>query len=122
MTSSYTQRPGDLSLELVTGDEFGMLVDVDFDVSGFSWTALVYEASTTNTFANPAGVTTQGATAATFTVTEVNAAAGQINLGLSEVQTAALSPTQTYRWFLRGVSPGMVTRTYLSGDVSIYAP
>lgn len=122
MTSSYTQRPGDLSLELVTGDEFGMLVDVDFDVSGFSWTALVYEASKTNTFANPTGVTTQGATAATFTVTEINAAAGQINLGLSEVQTAALSPTQTYRWFLRGVSPGMVTRTYLSGDVSTYAP
>lgn len=120
--TSFSQRPGALDLELVTGDEFGMVVDVDFDTTGFSWTAIVYEASTTNTFANPTGVTTQGTTVATFTVTDVNASLGRINVGLTETQTAALLPTQTYRWFLRGVSPGMVTRTYLSGDVTVYAP
>jgi hypothetical protein len=52
----------------------------------------------------------------------VNAAAGQVNLSLTEIQTAALNPATNYRWYLRGVSPAMVTRTYLSGTLKAYAP
>ena len=121
--AEFVALPGTLNISLTQGDEFGMLADLDIDVTNFTWTAIIYEITTTaSTFANPAGTTTQGATAQTFTVTVVNAAAGQINLSLTEQQTAALLPSTAYRWYLRGVSPAMVTRTYLSGTVTTYAP
>ena len=120
--SEFIALPGPLNISLTVGDEFGMLADLSIDTTGFTWTAIVYEAATTVSFVNPSGVSTQGATAATFAITVVNAAAGQVNLSLTEIQTAALSPATTYRWYLRGVSPGIVTRTYLSGTLKAYAP
>jgi hypothetical protein len=120
--SEFIALPGPLNISLTVGDEFGMLADLSIDTTGFTWTAIVYEAATTVSFVNPSGVSTQGATAATFAITVVNAAAGQVNLSLTEIQTAALNPATTYRWYLRGVSPGIVTRTYLSGTLKAYAP
>ena len=122
MAETFNALPGTLNISLTTGDEFGMLADLDIDTTNFTWTALVYETATTVSFVNPSGVSTQGTTAATFTVTVVNAAAGQVNLSLTEIQTAALNPATNYRWYLRGVSPAMVTRTYLSGTLKAYAP
>ena len=120
--ADFVALPGPLNISLTVGDEFGMLSDLSIDTTGFAWTAIVYEVTTSVSFANPSGVSTQGETAATFTVTVVNAAAGQVNLSLTEVQTAGLDPAKTYRWYLRGVSPGLVTRTYLSGTLKAYAP
>ena len=120
--SELLALPGPLNISLVVGDEFGFVADLDIDTTGFTWTAIVYEATPSVSFANPGGVPTQGATAATFSVTVVNEAAGQVNLSLTELQTVALSPSTSYRWYLRGVSPGLVTRTYLSGTLKAYAP
>ena len=121
--AEFVALPGTLNISLTQGDEFGMLADLDIDVTNFTWTAIVYEIATTaSTFANPGGTFTQVQTAATFTVTVVNAAAGQVNLSLTETQTAVLYPLTSYRWYLRGVSPAMVTRTYLSGTLKTYAP
>jgi len=120
--ADFVALPGTLNVSMTKGDEFGMLADLDIDVTNFAWTAIVYEVSTSYTFANPGGSTSQGATVATLTVTNVNAAAGQVNLSLTETQTDALSPTANYRWYLRGVSPALVTRTYLSGTFTVYAP
>jgi len=122
MSETFNALPGSLAISLTTGDEFGMLADLSIDTTGFTWTAIVYETATTVSFVNPSGVSTQGATAATFAVTVVNAAAGQVNLSLTELQTAALAPDKTYRWYLRGVSQGLVTRTYLSGTLRAFAP
>ena len=122
MAETFNAVPGTLNISLTTGDEFGMLADLDIDTTSFTWTAIIYETATTVSFVNPSGVSTQGTTAATFTVTVVNAAAGQVNLSLTEIQTAALNPATNYRWYLRGVSPAMVTRTYLSGTLKAYAP
>jgi hypothetical protein len=122
MTNEFVALPGPLNISLTIGDEFGMLADLDISTTDFTWTAIVYETATTVSFVNPSGVSTQGSTAATFAITIVNAAAGQINLSLTEIQTAALSPTASYRWYLRGVSPALVTRTYLSGTLEAYAP
>jgi hypothetical protein len=122
MAETFNALPGTLNISLTTGDEFGMLADLDIDTTSFTWTAIIYETATTVSFVNPSGVSTQGTTAATFTVTVVNAAAGQVNLSLTEIQTAALNPATNYRWYLRGVSPAMVTRTYLSGTLKAYAP
>jgi hypothetical protein len=120
--ADFVALPGTLNISLTVGDEFGMLTDLDIDTTGFAWTAIVYETATTVSFVNPSGVNTQGATAATFAVTVVNATAGQVNLSLTEVQTAALNPATNYRWYLRGVSPGLVTRTYLSGTLKAFPP
>ena len=122
MAETFNALPGTLNISLTTGDEFGMLPDLDIDTTSFTWTAIIYETATSVSFVNPSGVSTQGTTAATFTVTVVNAAAGQVNLSLTEIQTAALNPATNYRWYLRGVSPAMVTRTYLSGTLKAYAP
>jgi len=121
MSTLFSQLPGELNLSLTVGDEFGMLVDLDFDATNFTWSAIVYETTISNT-ATTLGVNTQGATVATFAVTDVVAANGQINVSLTETQTAALVPTTLYRWYLRGVSPALVTRTYLSGTLTPYAP
>ena len=122
MANEFLALPGPLNISLTIGDEFGFVSDLSIDTTGFTWTAIVYETATTVSFVNPSGVSTQGATAATFAITVVNAAAGQINLSLTELQTTALSPATSYRWYLRGVSPGLVTRTYLSGTLKAYAP
>jgi hypothetical protein len=122
MAEELLALPGTLNISLTIGDEFGFVSDLSIDTTGFTWTALVYEATPSVSFANPGGVPTQGATAATFSVAVVNAAAGQVNLSLTELQTVTLSPSTSYRWYLRGVSPGLVTRTYLSGTLKAYAP
>jgi len=122
MAEELLALPGTLNISLTVGDEFGFVSDLSIDTTGFTWTAIVYETATSVSFVNPSGVSTQGATAATFAITAVNAAAGQVNLSLTELQTVALSPSTSYRWYLRGVSPGLVTRTYLSGTLKAYAP
>lgn len=122
MAAEFNALPGTLNISLTVGDEFGMLADLDIDTSNFTWTAIVYEVATSVSFSNPGGVSTQGSTVATFTVTDVNAAAGQVNLSLTENQTGVLDPAKTYRWYLRGVSAAQVTRTYLSGTLTAYAP
>lgn len=122
MAAEFSALPGTLNISLTVGDEFGMLADLDIDCTSFTWTAVIYEVSTSISFANPSGVNTQGSTVGNFTVTEVNAANGQVNLSLTEIQTATFNPATKYRWFLRGVSPAQVTRTYLSGTLTAYAP
>lgn len=120
--AEFLALPGPLAISLTVGDEFGMFVDLDIDTTDFTWTGIVYEVSTSVSFVNPSGVNTQGITVATFTVTNVNAANGQINLSLTEIQTSLFDPSKRYRWYLRGVSPALVTRTYLSGTFTAYAP
>jgi hypothetical protein len=117
---TFSALPADLTLAFVPGDEFTLGIDLSIDGTGFSWTAIVYEVAPS--YQNGVAVASQGATAATFAVEVTNAALGQLVLSLTEAQTAPLLPTKSYRWYFRGVSPGTVTRTYLSGVVSPTSP
>lgn len=119
---TYSQLPGDMPLEFVSGDELGFLLDFSENISGYTYQAVVYEYSTSVTFVSPAGTVTAGAVAATFLVTPINEAAGQINLSLTETQTASLSTSKKYRWFLRWITNAGVTRTVLSGEVTVSVP
>jgi hypothetical protein len=107
----------------VQGDEIAIALDFDRNLTGYSITTNVY---VTQVFASGGGgssfVETVGATAATFGITNTNLAAGQITIGLNETQTASLSPGIAYRWFMRWIDTGMVTRTVLSGAVTVVAP
>lgn len=120
--ASLSFLPATLDLSVTQGDEFGLLLTFqDTDLTGYSWTAIVYETTRTVSSQFPGGIDTAGDTAATFVVTEQDAAAGQITLTLQESVTAGLSETATYRWYLRGVAPGTVTRTYVSGTFAVKA-
>lgn len=114
--------PATLDISLTQGDEFAVLLDFSIDITGYSWTAIVFETNRTVNSQFPGGIDTVGDTAATLTVTEQDAASGQLNLSMQESVTAGLSETSTYRWYLRGVAPGDVTRTYVSGSFAVRSP
>lgn len=121
--ATFTQLPGTLDITFVQGDEVAIALDFDRDLTGFALSSSIY---VTQVFAAQGGgagaVTTVGATAATFTIEGVDLAAGKLILGLSEVQTALLSPSISYRWYMRWVDVGLVTRTVLSGAVTVANP
>lgn len=121
--ADYIALPGSLGVQVVSGDEIEMTLDFDQDLTGYTFTAPIYVSGLIA--ANGGGssfVRTVGATAATWTVAAVDLAAGRLNLGLSESQTSGLSTQISYRWYLRWVAPGVVTRTVLSGSFAVVAP
>jgi hypothetical protein len=118
-----SQLPGDLTVELVVADEMSFTLDLDVDVTGYTFTAGVYVVSTNGFFGGGGGtVNAVGATAITPTITVANAAAGTLTWGVSEAQTVTLSPAIKYRHFVRWVTPAGVTRTVVSGDLIAKAP
>ena len=131
MAASFQQVPADLAVEFVAGDELNVglqfktpgATPTPINLTGYTFEARVY----TPTFSNPggtfgAGGYTVGATAATFTVSPVTLASGTVSIGLTETQTAALSPATGYRWYFRWVDPAGVTLTVLSGAFTARAP
>lgn len=120
---TFSQLPGDLTVEFVVADELNFTLDLDLDVTGYTFTAGVYVVSTNGFFGGGGGtVSAVGATAITPTITVANAAAGLLTWGASESQTVTLSPAIKYRHFVRWVTPAGVTRTVVSGDFIPKAP
>jgi hypothetical protein len=123
MSEIFRQLPGELSLEFVQGDELAVALDFDRNLTGFTIETKVY---VTAVFASGLGgagsVETVGATAATFTISPTDLTAGQITIGLTETQTALLSPSVAYRWYMRWVDTTLFTRTVLSGTVTVRNP
>jgi hypothetical protein len=122
MSQTFSTAPAELNLITVTGDEFACALDFSIDLTNYSWTAYVFESTRTVNNAFPAGIDVQGDTAQSFNVNVTDADEGELTISLTEIQTAALSTVTTYRWLLRGVAPGAVTRTYLSGTFTVRAP
>lgn len=119
----FTQLPGTLDITFVQGDEVAIALDFDRDLTGYTITAPVY---VTAVFASGGGgssfVETVGAIATSFAISNTNLSQGQILIGLSETQTNLLSPGIAYRWYMRWVDTGLVTRTVLSGTVAVANP
>lgn len=115
--ADYAIVPSTLNIQFVRGDEFGMLLDFDQNLTGYTFTTDVYEVASVS-----GGVITRGPSLAPFTLTEVDLAAGKVNLSLTETQTQSFNLAKSYRWYLRWVAPGAVTRTVLSGSISVGDP
>lgn len=119
----FTQLPGTLDLTFVQGDEVAIALDFDRDLTGYAITAPVY---VTAVYASGGGgssfVETVGQTAANFAISIVDLSLGQITIGLPETSTGNLSPAIAYRWYMRWVDPSLVTRTVLSGTVTVVNP
>ena len=116
--------PGDCKITAVVGDQLDIhLAFTDqgtppepIDLTGYTLDAKIFIPE----YSNPEGGFGQGdytigGIAATFTVTPVDLEAGEVSIGLTETQTAALGPGQAYRWYFRWVDPDGVTTTVLSG-------
>lgn len=99
--------PGTLNIAFRRADEYGTLIDFSISTVGYSFTAEIVSAVTGSTLVTP-------------TVTVVNASTGQVNLALTETQTASLA-AGTYLWRMIWVGPGTTTRTALEGVCEVYA-
>jgi hypothetical protein len=104
MTSSYDQAPGSLNLSFNRGNDFSALIDLSIAVTGYSFTASITSLVT-------------GAEVVPFTATVASEANGQVNIGLTDTQTAAI-PRGTYGWNLTWVE-NQATRTALTGFVEV---
>lgn len=120
--ATYSTIPAELNVTLVKGDEWGVSLDFDIDLTGYTFNAIVFATTRTVSTAFPGGIDTEGATAATIAVTFTDLANGQLGLSLTEAQTESLDEASTYRWYLRGVAPGTITRTYISGSFTVRSP
>jgi len=108
MSSTVSQLPGQMNLAFKRANDFSSLIDFDgTTLVGYTVTASVTSLVT-------------GATVVPFTTTVSDASAGQVNIALTDTQTAAL-PAGTYGWQLDWTAPGSVQRTALSGTVEVYA-
>jgi Flp pilus assembly protein TadG len=106
--SIYSQLPGTMNLAFKRANDFGTLIDFDgTTLVGYTVTATVTSLVT-------------GATVMPFTTSITDASAGQVNISLTDTQTASL-PAGTYGWQLDWTAPGSVQRTALSGTVEVYA-
>lgn len=107
MGATVDTLPGRLNLALIQGDELGQLLDFSVSLSGFSFQADVLS-------------TVTGDQVVSMTVTPVNLSAGQVNVSLTETQTAALA-AGSYSWRLSWTAPGSVKRTALEGVLEVVA-
>lgn len=103
--ATYEQLPGELNLSFRRADE----VSTEIDFNPISLTAYTMAASLVSLVS--------GGTVASITTTMVDAAAGRLNIGLTDEQTAALA-VGTYRWVLTA-NDGTARRTYLTGMVEV---
>lgn len=120
--ATFSQLPGVLDIRLVTGDEINIGINLGRDVSGYQFQSAVYVSQVLGGGGSGI-VNTVGSTAAVPSIYVANETTGALVWSLNETQTQALSPSYTYRWYLRWVTPGSeMTRTILAGVVYAKAP
>jgi hypothetical protein len=118
----FSQLPGALDLVFIKSDEVNVALNLQRNITGYTLTSAIFDA-TPNAIAGGFGSQAAfGATVVQPTIGVVNASTGELILGLSEAQTGTLSTTGSYRWYLRWVAPGDITRTIVSGSVTASAP
>jgi hypothetical protein len=120
--ADFIQLPAVLALSFVQGDQVDIALDFATNLTGYTFESRIYVVKQTVPALGGAAVPTAGQTAATPTVGIVNLTLGKLSIGLTETQTASLSPLGTYRWYFRWVAPGTVTQTILAGDVTVESP
>ena len=100
--ATYDQIPATLNLRWSVGNDFSALLDFDISLVSYTAVATVYSTITGN------AVTT-------FTTTFPDAAAGKVNIALTDTQTTAIGQG-TFVWQLVW-TVGTVTRTAMAGFI-----
>lgn len=120
--ATFEQLPGDLNLTFVTGDELRLNCDFDANITGYTVTNSIYVNRLLASDGGSSAISTIGATVAQFDQTVINAANGTMLLVLPEDKSSLLSPAVGYRWYLRWTDTASVTRTVLSGNLTVTSP
>jgi hypothetical protein len=115
--ATISQLPASVTLRKFRGDEFAVnLVFDGIDLTGYTLFNDIYRLESITDVNGFASI--QGVSAGSFNLTVVSAVLGQIRLSLDETASAALS-AGSYRWLLRWVAPGDVTRTIINGSLEL---
>lgn len=116
MTLELRQQPKPADIFFVVGDEFPFAVNFGRDITDYTIEIKVFAAPTA---AKSGGgiVSTQGAVVFVPDVQIANRTTGIANVTFTEAHTSLLSPTGSYRWYVRWVTPAGQTRTLISGSV-----
>jgi hypothetical protein len=101
MSTTLRVRPGTLNVIATAGQAFSQLVDFSIDLTGYTFTAEIVSA-----------VTLQSVSA--LTVTDVDLEVGQINVGMTEEDSAGVA-AGTYLWRLVWTPANGDARTALEG-------
>lgn len=101
------QTPGLLNVSFVRGDDWGQLLDLSIDTTGYTFTAAVYSLLT-------------GANVASCTVNHVSPSTGQVNVSLPHTQTASLE-AGTYGIKVSWSAPGDARRRCIDGMCEVLA-
>ena len=118
--AEWIQVPDTLDIVFVQGDDLTILLDFDQNLTGYTFETRLIEVLKVEN-----GNVTEfqdALTSSSLTQTVVNLSTGHINLSLNETQTSALTLGGNYRWYMRWTANGSVTRTVLSGSVSVRSP
>ena len=118
----FSQLPGVLDITAVSSDEWNIAVNLQRDITSHTFTSYIYRSDLVGLEGGIEGFSTIGATVVQPLIGISNVTAGTMIIGLTEQQTAQLVPGNSYRWFLRWVAPGEITRTIVSGTVTPVAP
>jgi hypothetical protein len=103
--AEFNQLPGKLNIAFNRGDEVGLLFDFDINTTGYSWSAEVYSLLDNSVVASPA-------------VTVVDAAAGKINMAMTEGQSLSLA-AGSYGISISCTAPGSVSRRMIEGLLEV---
>jgi hypothetical protein len=120
--ADFVQLPGVLNVTAVNGDECNIALSLQRNISGYSWESYVYRSEVTTTGGGVGSLSGLGVTVVQPTIGISDTANGTMVIGLNETQTRSLTPGVGYRWYLRWVAPGQITRTIVSGNVTTVAP
>jgi len=107
VSNTFSLLPGTMNLAFKKSGDFSTLIDFNVSLVSYSVSAAMTSLVT-------------GATVVPFTASVTDASAGQVNIALTDTQTASLA-AGTYGWQLDWTAPGSVQRTALSGTVEVYA-
>jgi hypothetical protein len=121
--ADVVQLPGLLNFLVVKGDQIDVRLNLNTNITGYTFTSQIYASSIVGTGGGSVDTITGIANTVTQPILSiVSQTAGTMLIGLSENQTNLLDPLSTYRWYLRAVAPGVVTRTILAGEFTTVAP
>jgi len=120
--AEWVQLPDTLDIVFVQGDELKILLDFDQSLTGYTFETKIIEVLAV---VNGNVTDFQAAPTPNLRQTVVNLSLGTINLSLNENETQVLELGGNYRWFMRWLSPpseGAMTRTVLSGTITVRSP
>ena len=101
MAVNFKQIEGVANIRGRKGDDLAASVDLDVDVTGYTWTSEVFSV-------------VDGTTIATASISVVAATAGTV-----QVTWPTDMPAGTYQWYLTFDAPGGVTRKAIEGTFEV---